>query len=366
MTFLPVSVQGAARSVHVIIKNDTDKNMTFLSGSASHGIVTQRPPSGISPGGVGELFAESNGVATGTEGTVSYGLAGVNGTISFHWDNPFVGSNSASGSAPGGFKVDQVGDAGNRTLIFFSVHPANTAIALCNPGWVIAHLGAHPEDHLDGFDRDIGFLTTPFKMLGVGGWVDTGCDASAKGWPVRDAQHSTDDFWTIDVRLAEFTINGQHMPASPQRFVRIEVEPKTQAHAKAAAKANSFIQFHGHILIDTHHGDELIEVHPADPISLAPDPHLSGPDTCKQGFVWREASQSDHVCVTTQTRAAAAEDNKHAAERRQPGGGASGPDTCKQGFVWREAIPNDHVCVTAQVRAAAANDNAHAAERRAK
>ncbi len=40
------------------------------------------------------------------------------------------------------------------------------------------------------------------------------------------------------------------------------------------------------------------------------------------------------------------------------------PDTCKQGYVWREAIPNDRVCVTPEVRSQAAEDNQRATDRR--
>jgi len=34
-----------------------------------------------------------------------------------------------------------------------------------------------------------------------------------------------------------------------------------------------------------------------------------------------------------------------------------GPDTCRSGFVWREAFPGDHVCVRPWVRDRAARDN---------
>lgn len=257
---------SAARSVHVVIKNNTTHTMIFVSGGTQHGIVTRRPPSRISSGGIGELFAESNGVATGTEGSVTYRLDGVGGNAVFHWDNPFVGSNSISGSAPAAFKIEQIGDTGNRTLVFFSIHDANQPEARCNAAWVIAHLGKHAEAGLDDFDRGIGFLTTPFKRLGIGGWVNTGCEATVTGTPVRDGQHSSDDFWTIDVRLRSFTIMGMRMPTSRPLFVRVEVEPKTAAHATGAAKAKQPIKFQGLVLIDTHHGDELVEVHPSDPI----------------------------------------------------------------------------------------------------
>jgi hypothetical protein len=90
-----------------------------------------------------------------------------------------------------------------------------------------------------------------------------------------------------------------------------------------------------------------------------------GPDTCRQGYVWREAFPGDHVCVTPKTRAQAAHDNGQANARREPGGGAYGPDTCRPGYVWREARPDDHVCVTPETRARAAADNRQAAARRA-
>ena len=87
-------------------------------------------------------------------------------------------------------------------------------------------------------------------------------------------------------------------------------------------------------------------------------------DRCVVGFVWREGSPTDHVCVTPAVRSQTAADNAQAAARRQPGGGASGPDTCRQGFVWREAFANDHVCVPPPTRSAAAADNGQAANRR--
>jgi hypothetical protein len=98
----------------------------------------------------------------------------------------------------------------------------------------------------------------------------------------------------------------------------------------------------------------------------APPAHSQyGPDTCAQGYVWREAYPDDHVCVRPEVRAQAAADNAAAAGNRQPGGGPYGPETCRQGLVWREARPGDQVCVPPATREQAAMDNARAAERRA-
>ncbi|GLP77615.1 hypothetical protein TUM20983_47250 [Mycobacterium antarcticum] len=100
----------------------------------------------------------------------------------------------------------------------------------------------------------------------------------------------------------------------------------------------------------------------APPASADPLPY--GPDTCIQGFVWRDGRAGDHVCVTPDVRSQTAAQNAAAAANRQPGGGAYGPNTCKQGFVWRDAWGGDQVCVVPAVRDQAATDNAAATSRR--
>jgi hypothetical protein len=53
-----------------------------------------------------------------------------------------------------------------------------------------------------------------------------------------------------------------------------------------------------------------------------------------------------------------------ASKRKSPTGGPYGADTCKPGFVWREASPADHVCVTGSTRSSVANDNRQANARK--
>jgi hypothetical protein len=84
-----------------------------------------------------------------------------------------------------------------------------------------------------------------------------------------------------------------------------------------------------------------------------------GPNTCRQGYVWREARAGDVVCVTPQTRTATANDNALAPGRTLPNG------YCRQGYVWREAWGSgDHTCVTPQTRTQARYDNSRADDRR--
>ena len=69
------------------------------------------------------------------------------------------------------------------------------------------------------------------------------------------------------------------------------------------------------------------------------------PDTCISGYVWREAYDGDHVCVTPDVRAAAVADNAAADSRFARNFLPYGPDTCIVGYVWRSANAADHVCV---------------------
>jgi len=82
-------------------------------------------------------------------------------------------------------------------------------------------------------------------------------------------------------------------------------------------------------------------------------------DHCQNGYVWREARQNDHVCVTEETRQRTAMENASAAAHRDP----YNRDTCLNGYVWREAVENDHVCVTPGSRTQAASDNRYATSR---
>ena len=88
-----------------------------------------------------------------------------------------------------------------------------------------------------------------------------------------------------------------------------------------------------------------------------------GPHTCVQGYVWREAYAGDDVCVTGAQRSQAAADNAQASARRNPARFVYGPNTCAQGYVWRQGDAYDYVCVTGSNRSQVAADNAVKASR---
>ena len=85
--------------------------------------------------------------------------------------------------------------------------------------------------------------------------------------------------------------------------------------------------------------------------------HITLAISCKDGYVWREAGPSDHVCVTPEKRAAARRENAAAASLVDPSG-AYGPQSCIAGFVWRSAFAGDYVCVKPARRDDVARENA--------
>jgi hypothetical protein len=93
--------------------------------------------------------------------------------------------------------------------------------------------------------------------------------------------------------------------------------------------------------------------------SVFPHASTAQSDACADGYVWREAVEGDHVCVSPGSRELAKADNANAEQFRA----RRGSDECVQGFVWRLAKPEDHVCVSETTREQTAQENAVAYSR---
>jgi hypothetical protein len=133
--------------------------------------------------------------------------------------------------------------------------------------YIVLHLSRHAQNYLQFYQRWPAVAFTPFKSWGIFAWTDTGYTAEGWGQVVRDAQHSTDGFWTIDINLRFLSVRSGRQPASTMsgygRCVRLEVRPHTSAHATCAArhpKQGDTIEFGGKVLID--HDGPWYEVHP--------------------------------------------------------------------------------------------------------
>jgi hypothetical protein len=91
--------------------------------------------------------------------------------------------------------------------------------------------------------------------------------------------------------------------------------------------------------------------------------HVAGSDTCVKGYVWRQATPDDHVCVTPAVRSQTQSENAQAYDNADPTKGVYGPNTCSSPYVWRIADDLDYVCVTPATRAQTLADNAAAGSR---
>ena len=107
---------------------------------------------------------------------------------------------------------------------------------------------------------------------GPGAWRDTGCNASGVGTAIRATQHSTDDLYTIDVRLRHAEVDGVPVPAG--RYIRLEVLPGWPAHAaitKRRSQEGDVIAFRGFVWdkdrVEPDHPDGHMEIHPIEPNS---------------------------------------------------------------------------------------------------
>jgi hypothetical protein len=120
------AADAAARSTNVTLVNQTGCDLNRTSEHLIHGAYSIVPPTLIRIGEQGIWRSRSKGIATGTEGRVTYRTSDCENRnlkqkdIRMHWDNPFIGANSYddNGTDPA-FRVDHEGGSGNDANVTF-------------------------------------------------------------------------------------------------------------------------------------------------------------------------------------------------------------------------------------------------------
>ena len=109
----------AARSTHVILVNDTGFTLSLTGSNLSHGewSAGAAPPATVAANSTASWQSESDGIATGTEGTADFAVLTTGASLHFHWDNPFIGSNSYDDAAPIGLPLSQSGGGGDNATV---------------------------------------------------------------------------------------------------------------------------------------------------------------------------------------------------------------------------------------------------------
>lgn len=112
----------ATRSTRIVFHNQTGFSLTKTEDGLSHGEWTDPwyPADVINPDSVTEWRSESDGVATGTEGSARYAINDGHGaSVYVHWDNPFLGSNSYHQFTDDTFEVFHSGGGGDDATVDF-------------------------------------------------------------------------------------------------------------------------------------------------------------------------------------------------------------------------------------------------------
>lgn len=85
--------------------------------------------------------------------------------------------------------------------------------------------------------------------------------------------------------------------------------------------------------------------------TLTPTPSPTPTNPCPPPYVPRLARPTDLTCVTVLSAAETKADNDPDLQKaRKDPTGPHGPETCVQGYVWREAFDGDVACVTGSTR----------------
>jgi len=124
------AAHAAARSTNVTLVNQTGCDLNLTGQHLSHGRWSIDPPSFIAYGGQATWRSRSAGIATGTEGRVTYRTSDCDirdlkqKDVRLHWNNPFVGGNSYdyNGTDPA-FRAPHSGGSGNDANVTFFVQP---------------------------------------------------------------------------------------------------------------------------------------------------------------------------------------------------------------------------------------------------
>ena len=91
----PAGNVSSARSVDVMFVNNSSAALSCSQGILDGGEWSNYPADHIAAGATATWRTQSNGLATGTEGTAKLRVDGTNKVVTVYWNNPYLGSNSA-------------------------------------------------------------------------------------------------------------------------------------------------------------------------------------------------------------------------------------------------------------------------------
>lgn len=115
----PVGDRTSARAVTIVVTNATTQPLGCSTAVLDGGEWASYPPDSLAPGATGRWRTQSRGLATGTEGRATFRSAA--GDVTVSWDNPYLGSNSSSCTAPPGVTCTRTGGSGNSATLTVTI-----------------------------------------------------------------------------------------------------------------------------------------------------------------------------------------------------------------------------------------------------
>jgi len=108
--------------VTATLENVTNRTLTLSQCQLEHGVFTQSPPEVIANNTQGVWKSESDGISW-TEGSCTYNIEGVLGQAFFSWDDPPIGDNEYSATAPEqeGFSAAYSGGSGFQAVVLYTL-----------------------------------------------------------------------------------------------------------------------------------------------------------------------------------------------------------------------------------------------------
>ncbi len=137
----------AARSTRIIFHNQTEFSLSKTEVDLPHGEWTNpwQPSDLINPQTDAEWRSESDGIATGTEGSVRFTINNGEGAGAYvHWDNPFSGRNKYHQFTDDKFEIFHSGGDGDNTTVEFFL---KNSVPHYVPGFKPSTNGFHFRNH---------------------------------------------------------------------------------------------------------------------------------------------------------------------------------------------------------------------------
>ena len=130
---------------------------------------------------------------------------------------------------------------------------------LASPQAAADHLRHKVNFRIPWIHRYVGSLfTTPFKSMRIFGWTDYCAEACGVGTVVH-ADRSADGFFTVDLALDSFAIQGQDTELAKPRFVRAETRGAARKQAAGVLRRGGSARLCGELKWDH---DGFLEIHP--------------------------------------------------------------------------------------------------------